>query len=82
MVLISWLIPSKAKNSVCKGTINEWAETKDIMVNKLNDGGQSIKIYENLFSSNFRYSSILSFSKKALRFCSTVSLSLNLKDQR
>ena len=47
IVFISWVRPSSAKNSVWSGTINECETTKAITVNKLKDGGQSIKIYEN-----------------------------------
>ena len=42
MVFISCVKPSKAKNSVCSGTNNEWEDTKAITVSKLSDGGQSI----------------------------------------
>ena len=44
IVLISWVTPSKAKNSVCNGTTNEFEDTKAITVSKLNDGGQSIRM--------------------------------------
>ena len=42
MVFISWVKPSKAKNSVCSGTNSEWEDTNAMTVSKLSDGGQSI----------------------------------------
>ena len=47
IVFINWLKPSNAKNSACKGTIKDFATTKAITVSRLNDGGQSINIYED-----------------------------------
>ena len=44
IVFISWVNPSNAKNSVCKGTTSECDETKAITVSKFNDGGQSTNI--------------------------------------
>ena len=48
IVFTSCDIPSRAKNSVCSGTNNSSATTNDITVNKLNEGGQSIKIFSYL----------------------------------
>ena len=42
MVFINWVSPSRAKNSVCRGTRSEFEQTSAITVRRLREGGQSI----------------------------------------
>ena len=58
-------MPSRAKNSVCNGTNNSSATTKDMTVKRLNEGGQSIKIF-SYCENKFLFCSKISFSRKAL----------------
>ena len=44
IVFMSCVNPSRAKNSVCKGTRSDPEHTSAITVNRLSDGGQSISI--------------------------------------
>ena len=68
IVLTNCVIPSSAKNSVCNGTKNFIStETKAIIVSKLNEGGQSIKILsyffiisEFLFKISFKINALFS----------------------
>ena len=43
---------SSAKNSVCRGISNSSADTNDITVNKLREGGQSINIFSYLLKQD------------------------------
>ena len=66
IVLTNCVIPSKAKNSVCKGTNNSSDATKDIIVSKLKDGGQSINMLSYFFSYPDFSDDNISFKTNAL----------------
>ena len=50
IVFTNWVIPSRAKNSVWSGTNNSSEATKDIIVKRLKDGGQSINTLSYFWS--------------------------------
>ena len=68
-------MPSKAKNSVCKGTSNSSEATKDIVVSKLNEGGQSINMLSYSLSNPDLCDDNISFKTNALLESFAVSTS-------
>ena len=66
MFLLIEYIPSKAKNSVCSGTNNSSDATSDIIVRRLNEGGQSINMLSYFFNSPFFSFDNISFKTNAL----------------
>ena len=68
-------MPSNAKNSVCKGTNNSSEATKDIIVSKLKEGGQSINMLSYLLSNPDFSDDKISFNTNALLESFAVSTS-------
>ena len=66
IVLTNCVIPSNAKNSVCKGTNNSSEATKDIIVSKLKEGGQSMNMLSYFFSIPVFSDDNISFKTNAL----------------
>ena len=75
IVLTNCVIPSNAKNSVCKGTNNSSDATRDIIVSKLKEGGQSINMLSYFFSNPDFSDDNISFSRNALLESFAVSTS-------